>query len=75
MMMMQNLLQEDLKQAIVWNQWEKLREANEDGTLLGQLSVGTAGATAGLFSIGYLMWALRGGMFARPFPSASTCKG
>jgi len=62
-LLLQQLLQVDLQQAIVWNQWDKLRDANEDGTLLGQFSVGTAGATAGLFSIGYLMWALRGGMF------------
>jgi len=62
-LLLKQLLQVDLQQVIVWSQWEKLRVTNEDGTLLGQFAVSTAGTTAGLFSIGYLMWALRGGMF------------
>ncbi len=62
-LVLNHLLQLDMQQAIVWNQWDKLRHATDDKTILGQFAVGTAGVSAGLFSVGYLMWALRGSVF------------
>ncbi|MGV3485524.1 MAG: cadherin domain-containing protein, partial [Planctomycetaceae bacterium] len=63
LVMMQRMLQADLEQAIVWSEWDKLREGGGGDGLFGDFAVGTAGATAGLVSVGYVMWALRGGVF------------
>jgi len=58
----QELLNADLEEAIVWTKWEDLRNdqvSNADQ----QVIIGTAAVTAGLVSVGYVMFALRGGMF------------
>ena len=47
------LLQLDLEQAIVWQQWEQDGPADEGTT---SFYVGTAGVAAGLFSVGYIFW-------------------
>ena len=61
--MLERLLQVDLEQAIVWQQWDEIADQLSDDVFLNQYLVGTAGATAGLFSAGYVMWGLRGGVF------------
>ncbi len=60
------LLQLDLEQAIVWQQWDQLQQGEETAT---SFYVGTAGIAAGMFSIGYVFWALRGGAFVAAITS------
>ncbi|MEM6365897.1 MAG: hypothetical protein AAF745_15825, partial [Planctomycetota bacterium] len=46
--------------------WHFADEASKDvalGTDFGDLTIGAVGTTLGLASIGYVLWALRGGMF------------
>ncbi len=57
--MFERLLQLDLEQAIVWQQWDESRMDDEGSTYT--FYVGTAGVTASLLSVGYVLWALRGG--------------
>ncbi|MEO1528387.1 MAG: cadherin-like domain-containing protein [Planctomycetota bacterium] len=63
-----DLLQLDIEQAISWDFWDQTEENPEDSTY--ELVVGTAGAAVGLFSVGYVMWALRGGAFLTVMASA-----
>jgi hypothetical protein len=62
-LLMRNLLQADLDEAIVWNRWEQIQQGDEAYSLNGSVGVSTVGVSAGLVSVGYVMWALRGGMF------------
>ena len=64
--MLDRLLQLDLEQAIVWHQWER-NQHQEDST--SSFYVGTAGIAAGMFSVGYVFWALRGGAFVAAITS------
>ena len=64
--MFKRLLQLDLEQAIVWQQWDESR-MDEDGST--HFFVGTAGVAAGLFSVGYVFWAIRGGAFVAAITS------
>jgi hypothetical protein len=66
--MLERLLQLDLEQAIVWQAWDQTRESFEDSSV--SYVVGSAGTAAGLFSIGYVVWALRGGAFVTAMSSA-----
>ncbi len=52
----------DLTQAIVWDHWDSLRLQTENAPAFENILVGSAGVTAGLFSVGYVMFALRGGV-------------
>ncbi|MEM6364600.1 MAG: Ig-like domain-containing protein, partial [Planctomycetota bacterium] len=56
---LERMLQLDLQQAIVWTQWENQEKQDEHG--IATVFVGSAGAGMGMFSIGYVFWALRGG--------------
>ena len=47
-------------QPVDWNQWE---QPPVDEEIAYEFIVGSAGSAAGLFSIGYVLWALRGGAF------------
>ena len=66
--MLERLLQLDLEQAIVWQAWDDTRESFEDSSV--HYVVGSAGAAAGMFSIGYVVWALRGGALVTAMSSA-----
>jgi hypothetical protein len=57
--MLERLLELDLEQAIVWTSWDESRNEAEKSPI--SFFVGTAGTAAGLFSVGYAMWVLRGG--------------
>ena len=57
--MLERLLQLDLEQAIVWQQWDDSGQEFEKSPV--SYLVGSAGTAAGLFSVGYVLWALRGG--------------
>ena len=57
--MFERLLQLDLEQAIVWQQWDDANQLADESAF--SLYVGSAGVGAGIFSIGYAFWALRGG--------------
>jgi hypothetical protein len=57
--MLERLLQLDIEQAIVWQQWDEGQDDSEKSPI--SYFVGTAGAAAGFFSVGYVLWALRGG--------------
>jgi hypothetical protein len=59
--MLERLLQMDLEQAIVWQSWDQSKEAEDTSPI--SVLVGSAGSVAGLFSVGYVLWALRGGAF------------
>ncbi len=50
-----------IAQPVDWNQWEQPSEEEEDTSY--ESIVSSAGSAAGLFSIGYVLWALRGGAF------------
>ena len=58
---------EDLAQAIVWAQWDDYQPAEETPVTM---FVGMAGAGMGVFSIGYVFWALRGGALMTVFTSS-----
>ena len=66
--MLGRLLQLDLEQAIIWQQWDE-RLDNLDESPISYF-VGTAGTAAGLFSIGYVLWGLRGGAFVTAMASS-----
>ncbi len=60
---LERILEMDLAQGIVWTQWDNdLQNGNENG-FDWDVSVGAVGVTAGLVSIGYVLWAIRGGLF------------
>ncbi|MCC9598944.1 DUF4347 domain-containing protein [Stieleria sp. JC731] len=63
------LLREDMQQAIIWSQWDN-REQFHDKSTSSVSYVGYAGASIGMFSVGYVMWALRGGAMVGVFASA-----
>ena len=56
--MLRELLQVDLEQAVVWHQWDALQENMETSPIL--YVVGSAGSAAGVISVGYLLWIIRG---------------
>jgi VCBS repeat-containing protein len=47
-------------QAISWAKWDDAQETEE---LQWDFSIGAVAVTAGLLSVGYVLWALRGGVF------------
>ncbi len=61
-LLLQRNLMADLNQSIVWNHWDSLKIETEQAPTFGNILVGSAGVTAGLFSVGYVMFALRGGV-------------
>jgi len=56
--MLRELLELDLQQGVVWQEWDTLRETSETPPIL--YVVGSAGSAAGIISVGYLLWILRG---------------
>ncbi len=66
--MLERLLQLDLEQAIVWQAWDQTRETFEESPV--HYVVGSAGVAVGMFSIGYVVWALRGGALVTAMSSA-----
>ncbi|MEM6469383.1 MAG: cadherin-like domain-containing protein, partial [Planctomycetota bacterium] len=58
---LEQLLRDDLGQAIVWTNWNESTE-NEERQI--SVQVGVAGAGMAMVSVGYIAWALRGGAFA-----------
>ena len=60
--MFERLLQLDLEQAIVWTQWDEYRDVSDQTSI--QYYVGLAASSAGVASIGYFVWLLRGGALA-----------
>ena len=56
--MFRELLEVDIQQAVVWQDWDTLRETTETPPIL--YVVGSAGSAAGIISVGYLLWILRG---------------
>ncbi|QEG40277.1 DUF4347 domain-containing protein [Roseimaritima ulvae] len=57
----EQILQQDIAQAIVWHRWEELLQ--EDQQEATAIVIGSVGVTAGLVSLGYVAWILRGGAF------------
>ncbi|QDS92976.1 Cadherin domain protein [Roseimaritima multifibrata] len=56
-----DLLQQDIAQAISWHQWDDyMRQDHADSV---SISIGAVGVSAGLASLGYVAWLLRGGAF------------
>lgn len=53
-------LANDLRQAILWDMWDSKQWSSSNDPVA--MVIGTAGLAAGFFSIGYVMWALRGGV-------------
>ena len=66
--MLERLLQMDLEQAIVWQMWDESRDFFENYD--PHYFVGSASVATGLFSVGYVMWALRGGAFMTAIASS-----
>ncbi len=66
--MLERLLQLDMEQAILWQQWDDGRD--DFGKSPISYFVGSAGTAAGAFSVGYVLWALRGGAFATAMASS-----
>lgn len=64
---LERLLRQDMQNAIVWSQWDDSDELDEPAMIA---YVGVAGAGAGVFSIGYVFWALRGGALMSVFASS-----
>ncbi len=60
---LEQLLQLDMNQSIAWNQWNELLDSKEEDRFDWEASVGAVGVTAGLVSIGYVFWAIRGTLF------------
>ena len=56
--MFRELLEVDIQQAVLWQDWDALRETTETPPIL--YVVGSAGSAAGIISVGYLLWILRG---------------
>lgn len=65
---LEQMIRMDMQQAIVWDLWDKEEALLEESPI--EFLVGSAGAAAGLFSIGYVMWALRGGAFVTVMASS-----
>ena len=51
----------DLQNAIVWDEWEQEQQLDSENSL-GYI-VGSAATAASVVSVGYVLWALRGGAF------------
>ncbi|EMI15277.1 Cadherin domain protein [Rhodopirellula maiorica SM1] len=60
--MLERLLVMDLTHAISWEQWNEEQRANNESTFFGIEQVGAIGAGTGLATVGYVLWALRGGV-------------
>ncbi|WP_442510878.1 VCBS domain-containing protein [Novipirellula sp. SH528] len=61
--MLDQLLIVDLVQAIQWTEWNEQSAAQADnGSFFGVGEIGGLGVGAGLASVGYVLWALRGGV-------------
>ncbi|MCG8652830.1 MAG: Ig-like domain-containing protein, partial [Pirellulales bacterium] len=58
---LQRLLNLDIAEAIVWHQWDQTNHTPEEFSQV--FAVGTANTALGVFSVGYVFWALRGGAF------------
>ena len=60
-----------VSQTFAWQQWSPQGESTDNPNhFTWDHSVGAAGVTAGLVSVGYVLWALRGGVFV-----ATLCTG
>ena len=66
--MLERLLQLDLEQAIVWQEWDAYRKSTNETHF--QYVAGAATACTGIASIGYVVWALRGGAFITTISSS-----
>lgn len=56
-----DLLQQDIAQAISWHQWDDYMSQDHADSV--SISIGAVGVSAGLASLGYVAWLLRGGAF------------
>ncbi len=65
---LERLLQQDIRQAILWTQWDDLEQQQQETPIM--VYVGAAGAGMSVFSIGYVFWALRGGALITVFASS-----
>ncbi|WP_182870463.1 Ig-like domain-containing protein, partial [Stieleria mannarensis] len=65
---LERMLQQDMRQAIVWTQWDDTQTEDEHTPIT--VFVGAAGAGMSVFSIGYVFWALRGGALMTVFASS-----
>ncbi len=59
---LQQILLVDMQQAIDWSQWDQLVQDSERDGFGWDVNIGAVGVTAGLVSIGYVLWAIRGGL-------------
>ncbi|WP_372720511.1 VCBS domain-containing protein, partial [Novipirellula sp.] len=60
--MLEQLLVVDLTHAISWEQWNEGQLTKSDSTFFGIEQVGAIGAGTGIATVGYVLWALRGGV-------------
>ncbi|MEM9588183.1 MAG: cadherin-like domain-containing protein, partial [Planctomycetota bacterium] len=51
----------ELEHSISWDVWQQLTESEEMELHLDEITIGAVGTSVGLASIGYVLWALRGG--------------
>ncbi|NND95851.1 MAG: Ig-like domain-containing protein, partial [Pirellulaceae bacterium] len=65
---LERLLQLDLQQAVVWTSWDEYKNESQDTSF--SFFVGSAATTAGVFSVGYLLYVLRGGAFLAAMSSS-----
>ena len=65
---LERIMQLDIEQAIVWDLWDNPETEYEESQ--AEIFVGSAGTAAGFFSIGYVLWALRGGAFVSVMASS-----
>ena len=66
--LLERIMRIDLERSIVWQDWDGPQDSPNESFLnyvAGPVSVG-----AGMFSIGYVLWALRGGAFMAALSSA-----
>lgn len=68
--LLRRMLQLDLEQAIAWHEWSDDEGANGQDDTAFTYVAGSAAAASGLATIGYVFWALRGGMFAATVASS-----
>jgi hypothetical protein len=61
------MLQQDIRQAIEWTQWDK-NDIQDRGSFT--VYAGAASVGMGAISVGYLCWALRGGAVMTVFASS-----
>ena len=56
-------LTNELSQAIVWGDWEDIKEEMSHAFETPEIVIGTASVATGFVSVGYALWVVRGGFF------------